>query len=69
MLDRNTCEIIKEFNSIKQAAQYLLENKITSNKSCGARIIVICQNKGNTAYGYKWRYVDKGVSTISDECN
>lgn len=52
-------EFIETFHSFKDAAEFLLANEFTSNKSIGgirAHIIDVCKGKRNTAYEHKWRY-------------
>lgn len=56
MIDRNTDEILCEFTSLLKATEYLIENKITSNKDASSRISKICRGVDKTAYGYKWKY-------------
>lgn len=60
MLDNNTLDIVCEFNSITEASDYFGKGKggIT-------HIASVCKGKRNTAYGYKWRYVEDEY--ISDE--
>lgn len=50
MLNPETKEVIKEFNSIKYAGKYL-------NINDPSHISKVCKGKRNTAYGYKWEYV------------
>lgn len=53
--------IINEFKSTVDAARYLIENNIASNKSeSGIRshIAEVCKGKRKTAYGYYWRYLE-----------
>ena len=51
MLDKNTEEVIREFNSITEAATYMGKNKR------GSHIGDVCNGKRKTACGYKWRFV------------
>lgn len=53
MLDKNTEEIIKKFNSLADAARFLGRN--ANNMSHIAQQV---RGKRKTAYGYKWRYAD-----------
>jgi hypothetical protein len=46
----NNGQIIKIFDSIREAAKYL-------KKPSGALISRVCNGKGNTAYGYKWKFM------------
>lgn len=59
MCDKNTNAVLKTFLSAMEASRYLIENKITTNKSAFTRIITICKKvkgQGKTAYGFIWRY-------------
>ncbi len=52
MLDKDTQEPIKEFDSISDAARYV-------NKPGNTSVIVsVCKGKRNSIYGYKWKYKD-----------
>ena len=51
MLDKNTLEIIKIFDSITAATNFL--NK---NQKAGSAISQVCKGNRKTAYGYKWKY-------------
>ncbi len=51
-LDKNTEEVIMEYNSVKEALIAL--NKNVKDGS----IYQVCKGKANTAYGYKWRFID-----------
>lgn len=58
MLSKNN-EPIETFHSFKDAAEFLLKNNMSSNKSIGgirAHIIDVCNGKRKSAYGFKWRY-------------
>lgn len=60
MYDKNTGELLKTFISAMEASRYLIEHKLTSNKSCFTRILTICNNvkgQSKTAYGYIWKYL------------
>lgn len=50
MIDKNTTEIIREFDSSYDAAIFL------GDKSKSTAIRAVCRNKRKTAYGYKWKY-------------
>lgn len=47
---------IRSFNSIMEATQWLLTNKITSNKHANNKIVDCCKGKIKKAYGYIWKY-------------
>lgn len=51
MLDKNTLEIIKIFDSITAATNFL--NK---NQKAGSAISQVCKGNRKTAYGYSWKY-------------
>ena len=51
MLDKNN-NILKTFNSLKEAAQFLNKNKTTASS-----VISSClHGKSKSAYGYKWKF-------------
>lgn len=52
MIDKNTNELIREFNSTTEAEKYL--------NAKGHHISCCCRNKRKTAYGYKWKYKEEG---------
>lgn len=49
MLDKDTEQVLQEFNNANEAARFL-------GKDRGTHIHDVCQNKRQTAYGYKWKY-------------
>lgn len=49
MINKETNEVIRVFNSLIEAADYM-------NKNCSGHIVSCCKGKLKTAYGYKWRY-------------
>lgn len=60
MCDKNTGEVIFTFDSVTDAARYLIEQGITTNKTCFTRIFEVLYKKkgqGKTAYGFKWEFV------------
>lgn len=57
MFDINTLELIKEFDSIYIASQYLLEHNLTKNINCSSRISKICRGIDKSAYGYLWKFI------------
>lgn len=59
MIDIDTNNVLKIFVSATEATKFLMEKNITSNKYANSRILEICNGNGNTAYGYKWRRVEK----------
>lgn len=50
MLDKETEEIIKIFNSRYEAAKY-----ISNSYNAESHIMAVCSGKKKTAYGYKWK--------------
>lgn len=52
MIDKNTNEILKEFNSTTEAETFL--------NTKGHHVSCCCNHKRKTAYGYKWRYKERG---------
>lgn len=50
MIDKDSNEILKIFNSSKEATEYL-------GKSWHKNINVVCRGQRKTAFGYKWKYV------------
>lgn len=53
MLDKNTDKILKVFPSAGEAGRYL------KKKVGDAHIIAVCKGKRKTAYGYRWKYLNK----------
>lgn len=49
--------LLKEFSSIHEATNYLMENNITTNKNASSRISKICRGIDKTAYGYIWKFL------------
>ncbi len=50
MMDKNTNEILKVFESIADACRYL-------GKEHSGHIGSVCKGDRQTAYGYKWKYI------------
>lgn len=50
MLNKETGEIIKIFNSRREAARY-----ISNSYNAESHIMAVCNGKRKTAYGYKWK--------------
>lgn len=57
-LNKNTLEIIAKYDSINDAARAV-------GKTKGGHITEVCQGKLQSAFGYKWRYVDEERVQIS----
>lgn len=59
MIDAKTDAILMRFTSAMEATRYLIEHKLTSNIYANARILLICNGGGKSAYGFKWKYADE----------
>ena len=59
MIDKNSKEIIKTFQSAKKATDWLIENGKTKNKYANCRILYICDGNDKSAYGYLWKYLEE----------
>lgn len=57
-LDKNTGDLIQIFDTLSDAARYIQPNT-TSLGGVSGHIINVCKGKRQTAYGYKWEYVEK----------
>ena len=57
-LDKNTDEIIAEFESTVKAAEWCFNNKYCSTLNSGVRAHIgeVANGKRKTAYGFKWKY-------------
>ena len=53
-INKNTNEIINIFNSIQEAAKVVFKD-VEKSKNINA----VCRGKGQTAYGYKWKYLEE----------
>ena len=68
MLDLNTGEVLKTFDGLNEAAEWLVANGRAKNTNCKASISAVCLNKPCTtgygyrkkAYGFNWKYVSDG---------
>lgn len=59
-LDIETNALIKEFESISLAADWIASQGLTKRaKTAGSSISVSIHNKAKTAYGYRWIYLDQ----------
>lgn len=55
-------KVVNEFRSTVDAARYLIENNVASNKNeSGIRshISAACKGKRKTAYGYHWKHLEE----------
>lgn len=65
-IENNTNNILEEYSSIKDAAKWLFDNKLTrvnelnrlTSSIISSKICAVAKNKRNVAYGYKWNYVN-----------
>ena len=57
MYDPLTGELIRTFNSGDEAARWLIENNLTTNKYAKSRIFYCCDSETRLAYGYKWKKI------------
>lgn len=60
------------FNSTAEAGKYVKEKGLTNAKYPGNSITDVCKGRQKSAFGYKWSYVEEGVSTsesISNDMN
>lgn len=60
MLDKVTEEPLKNFNSVRGAARYLIQEQNLSKDNEGgyaSHISQVCLGKRKSCFGYKWRYL------------
>lgn len=58
MIDLESNIVIKEFDSIKQASDYLKQHNIINCQSASCRISRVCRcDNEHKAYGYNWRFI------------
>lgn len=68
MVDKDTDQVLKIFVSGMAAGRYLNSIGATSNKTPNGQILCTCMGIQKTAYGYKWKFYEEGVTTNPDEC-
>lgn len=58
MLNKDTDEIIKTFSSLREAAEYLINNNLTRCKYSTIKyhISEVCRGKRKSTAGFKWSY-------------
>lgn len=69
MKDLTTGKVLKQFNSIHDAARWLVDSKIAKNTNCISSISAVCRktpcNTGygyrKKAYGYSWEFVENHI--------
>jgi group I intron endonuclease len=59
MLDLETHQVLKSFESVRSAARYLIENSISNSKLSGTscHISEVCSGKRKSAYGFMWTHI------------
>ncbi len=65
MLEKNTDKVLKTFNSLNEAAEWLVDNGRAKSINCKTSISAVCLHKPCTtgygyrkeAYGFSWEYV------------
>lgn len=63
----NNGRIINIFDSIKNAAQWCLDQNLTKSQYASSDICKRCKD-GKKAFGFYWTYFDECVETMADEC-
>lgn len=60
-LDKNTKEIVKIFNTLHEAAQWINDNEYSHSKvdTTRAHISEVCRGKRKTAYSFIWQFIEK----------
>lgn len=66
-IDIITNNVIEEYNSISDAARWIIDNKLTEIKDknrnnisiISSKICAVANNKRNKAYNFKWKYISK----------
>ena len=72
-VDKDSNEKIEKYQTIKLAAKYIFDNKLTSIKefdngnNIKTKICAVCRGKRNTAYEYKWIYDDSNENMFDNE--
>ena len=60
VLDYETENVLKTFETMMEAGSWLIENNITTSRSCNSMLSVPkLRKKGNVAYGFKWNVQEK----------
>lgn len=73
MLDLNTGEVLKTFDGLNEAAEWLVNNNFAKTMNCKTSISAVCLNKPCTtgygyrkkAYGFNWKYVNDGDQVVA----
>ena len=72
-IDPVTNEVLEEYISIRDAAKWVFDNKLTKVKSFNngqnikSAICSVCMGKQNMAYSYKWKYSTTDQLVVSDD--
>ena len=66
MIDINTNEIIKVFDTIHDAIEYITSSTTHAKRTIDDTIRKVCNNKIENAYNYKWKYI-LNETIIDDE--
>lgn len=67
-VDKNTNEKLELYQTLKLAAEWIIDNKFSLSENIDhlrKKIIGVAQGKGQTAFGYKWIY--EQVETLENE--
>ena len=68
MLDLETGEVLRTFESQNAAARWLVENGIAKNKNCVTSISAVClKSPCSTGYGYRKKAYGYGWEFCADE--
>ena len=60
MLDKETEEPLKVFESAKDAGQYLADTEISKSKiikGIASHVTKVCRGERTQAFGFKWKYI------------
>ena len=58
MLDKITGECIMEFECLQDAARWTTKNTKFKGKNKASKIMECCKYTRNSAFGYKWKYIE-----------
>lgn len=58
MLDKTTGECIMEFECLQDAARWITKNTNFKGKNKASKIMECCKYTRNSAFGYKWKYIE-----------
>ena len=72
-IDKDSNEKLEYYKTIRFAAQWIFDNKLTSVKEFNngnnikTKISAVAQEKRQTTFGYKWEYCDECENKYNDE--